>query len=240
MRIGTAVVFLLVMPLLQAQTDSRYSLGMGISRYGVAVSFRNDKAPQTFESATLRPGGFYLEAGNIQHPREVAVVNTFFQNSGSYKVDKTHYAWTLRPGLLYTYTLSERVDRRAVGLNVTSGPGIALAYTWPVYVTILQVDPFGNEYFANVRYNPDVHKTTEIAGRAGFSEGFPEGRFTPGLSWQGGLDFQWANYRNDVNTLTLGARVEAFSRKLTILHNNELNRSLFSSFYISFAFGLGS
>ena len=84
-----------------------------------------------------------------------------------------------------------------------------------------------------------MHNTSEIAGRAGFSEGFSEGNILPGLTWQGGLDFQWANYRGDVNTLTLGARVEAFPKKVPILHNNELNRSLFSSFYINFAFGLG-
>jgi len=221
------------------QSDVRQSLGLGLSKYGVSVSFRNDKTMESLKSATLKPTGYYVVSGNIQHPREVAVVNTVFQNASAYKVDKINYVWTFRPGLLYSYSLSERTDRRAVGLNFSSGPGVSLAYVWPVYVTVLQVDPFGNEYFTNVRYNPDIHKTTEIAGRAGFSEGFSEGRITPGLTWQGGLDFQWGNYRGDVNTLMLGASVEAFPRKLPILNSNQLNKSVFSSFYISFAFGLG-
>jgi len=239
MRIGIVfIIGLMAMPVF-AQTIPRHSLGLGLSRFGVAVGYRNDRNALTFKTASLKPTGFYLEAGNIQHPREVAVVNTVFQNASTYKIDKVNYVWTIRPGLLHTFTLSERADRRAVGLNFTSGPGISFAYVWPVYVTILQTDPFGNEYFDNVRYNPDVHNTTEIAGRSGFSEGFSEGIMLPGLTWQGGLDFQWANYRGDVNTLSLGGRVEAFPKKVPILHNNELNRSLFSSFYINFAFGLG-
>lgn len=222
-----------------AQSDTRSSLGAGISRFGISASFRKDHFFHDYSHLSLKPSGFYVDAGNIQHPREVAVVNTVFQNASTYKVDKTHFAWTFRPGLIYSVVMSERADRRAVGVNVTSGPGISLAYTWPVYVTILQVDPMGNEYFTDVRYNPDIHQSTEIAGRAGFSEGFSQGKFTPGLTWQGGIDFQWANYRNDVNTLTLGARVEAFPRKLPILHNSALNKSIFSAFYINFAFGLG-
>lgn len=240
MRAGVFLfLFLLVSPSF-AQTDSRHSLGIGLSRFGISAAFRSDKPPKPLNAVSLKYTGFYLEAGNIQHPREIAVVNSLFQNASSYKVDKTHYVWSFRPGLIYAHTLSERTDRRSVGLNLISGPGISIGYAWPVYVTILQTDPFGNEYFTNVRYNPDIHKTTEIAGRAGFSEGFSEGKLIPGITWQGGLDFQWANYRNDVNTLTLGARVEAFPRKLPILHNNALNRSIFSSFYINFAFGLGN
>jgi hypothetical protein len=240
MKIGFLSIFGLLAVSLSAQSDVRHSLGLGISRYGVGASFRNDKSIQTFKTASPRPTGFYVDAGNIQHPREVAVVNTVFQNASTYKIDKVNYVWTFRPGLLYTYSLSERTDRRAIGLNFTSGPGVSFAYVWPVYVTILQIDPFGNDYFTNVRYNPDIHKTTEIAGRSGFSEGFSEGQITPGLTWQGGLDFQWSNYRGDVNTLTLGARVEAFPKKLPILHNDRLNKSIFSSFYINFAFGLGN
>jgi hypothetical protein len=240
MRGSFCAIFFILCSQIIAQPSPRNSLGVGISRYGVSASFRHDNFFHTLASRSINHTGFYLDVGNIQHPREVAVVNTVFQNSSTYKVDKTNFAWTVRPGLLYSLMLSERADRRAIGVNLTSGPGITLAYTWPVYVTILQVDPAGNEYFTDVRYNPDIHKTSEIAGRAGFSRGFSQGAVTPGLTWQGGLDFQWGNYRNDVNTLTLGARIEAFPKKLPILHNNALNKSIFSAFYINFAFGLGS
>ena len=240
MRSAVFIIWLILCSRVTAQPSPHNSLGVGISRYGVSASFRHDNFYHALSSRSLKHTGFFVEAGNIQHPREVAVVNTVFQNSSTYKVDKTNFAWTVRPGLLYSVMLSERADRRAIGVNFTSGHGISLAYTWPVYVTILQVDPAGNEYFADVRYNPDVHKTSEIAGRSGFSRGFAQGAVTPGLTWQGGLDFQWGNYRNDVNTLTLGARVEAFPKKLPILHNNALNKSIFSAFYINFAFGLGS
>lgn len=225
---------------LQSQSLSNNALGIGLNRYGIGFSYHRT-AFQSSPSINLRkPLGWSLDLGNIQHPKEIAVVNTVFQNAGSYKLDKINYVWVLRPGAMYRLSLSERKDRRAIGVDLLMSPGIAAAYCWPVFVTTLQVDASGNEYFANVKYNPEVHKPTEIAGRSGFSEGFSQGSVIPALSLQGGFSFHWGNYRSDVNTLTLGARMDTYSKKLPILYHNAFNKSIFSSFYLNFAFGLGS
>jgi hypothetical protein len=43
-----------------------------------------------------------------------------------------------------------------------------------------------------------------------------------------------------MNIFGMGARVEAFAAKLPIMFNSQMNRSVVSSFYINFAFGLGN
>jgi hypothetical protein len=55
-----------------------------------------------------------------------------------------------------------------------------------------------------------------------------------------GLEFSWGNFRNDVKSVTMGVRLEGYARKLPIMYaatDSSLNRSLYSMFYLTFAFG---
>lgn len=192
------------------------------------------------ESRRISLRDWSIELGNVQHPREVALLNNFIGSSGIYKLEKVNYQWVIRPALNFRSIVSARPDRRSVGVNVVSAVGLPVAYNWPVYVTILEVDAFGNENFSTVPYNPEIHPQGIITGRASFTNGMSAGGFIPGLSLQGGLEFTWGNYRTDMNILGIGARVEAFASKLPIMFNTQLNRSVLSSFYINFAFGLGN
>jgi hypothetical protein len=223
---------------LQAQTGSTSALGLGINRYGVAFHFKH-YAPLP-DSKRLSLGDWSFEIGNVQHPREVALLNNLINSSGVYKLEKVNYQWVFRPAWHLRSVVSTRPDRRSVGVNLVSAVGLPLAYHWPVYVTVLEVDQFGNENFSTVPYNPEIHPQRVITGRAGFTNGLSTGGITPGISLQTGLEFSWGNYRTDMNILGIGARVEAFAAKLPIMFNTKLNRSVLSSFYINFAFGLGN
>lgn len=180
-----------------------------------------------------------IELGNIQHPREVALLNTTFQNSGVYKLDKINYVWNLRPSVFLRKVIYPRNDRKSLGMNALLGGGLPIGIYWPVYVTVLQVDASGNQYFQRVRYNPEVHSQSQISGRASFATGMGDARILPGLSAQAGLEFGWSSFRSEANILGFGLRVEVFPRKIPILYTNSLNKSVFASFYLNFAFGLG-
>jgi hypothetical protein len=223
---------------LEAQTGSTAALGMGLNRFGIAFHFKH-YAPLP-ESKRISKGDWSLELGNVQHPREVALLNNFIGSSGVYKLEKVNYLWVLRPAWQFRSIVSARPDRRSVGVNVVSAVGLPMAYHWPVYVTILEVDPSGNENFVTLPYNPEIHPQGIITGRAAFTNGLSAGGVVPGVSLQAGLEFTWGNYRTDMNIFGMGARVEAFAAKLPIMFNSQMNRSVVSSFYINFAFGLGN
>lgn len=233
-------LLLLMLPAgsLFAQSDRMGALGLGLNRYGVSFHFKH-YAPQKADESRPVFKDWAVEIGNVQHPREVALLNNVFQSSGVYKLDKINYLWALRPTWQGRKPLSLRQERKAIGMNAIWGAGLTMAYHWPVYVLVLQVDASGNESFETVRYNPDEHPQSSIGGRASFTRGISEGNVIPGLLFQGGFEFLWGNYRTDANIVTIGARVEAFPRKLPILHTDNLNRSVFSTFYVNFAFGLG-
>jgi hypothetical protein len=228
---------LLTTGFLQAQSERILAFGPGINRYGVGADFKYYQPnPNTVPFVA---GDFSLELGNIQHPREVALINPALQSSGIYKFGKVNYAWALRPYYMVRYALSVRQDRKSVALNAVAGAGLPVAYTWPVYIRLYQQGSGPNEQFDEVRYDPEKHPQHLIGGRAPFSRGFGEGNFTPGLGLNGALEFSWGNYRSDVKIVSLGMRVEGYAKKLPILYIDGMNKRLFSMFYLTFALGIG-
>lgn len=224
---------------LSAQSAPFSAIGAGINRYGFALNFRHFSGVKAGDLQHNPVIDWGIELGNIQHPREVALLNTTFQNSGVYKLDKINYVWNLRPSVFLRKVIYPRNDRKSLGMNALLGGGIPIGFYWPVYVTVLQVDASGNQYFQRVRYNPEVHSQSQISGRASFATGMGDARILPGLSAQAGFEFAWSSFRSEANILGFGLRVEAFPKKIPILYTNSLNKSVFASFYLNFAFGLG-
>jgi hypothetical protein len=237
LKSGVFVFILSVTGLLRAQTDRILAFGPSLNRFGVAADFKYYQPNPNMLSFVH--GDISLELGNIQHPREVALINNTLQSSGIYKFGKINYAWALRPYYMARYALSVRQDRKSVALNAVGGIGIPLAYTWPVYILLYQQGSGPAEEFDVVRYDPEQHPQNLIGGRAAFTRGFGEGTVTPGLGLNTGLEFSWGNYRSDVKIVTLGMRVEGYAKKLPILYLDNMNKRLFSMFYLTFAFGIG-
>lgn len=215
------------------------AVGPGINGYGVAAAVKYYRPGlQTFHS-----GDLLFELGNIQNKREIALINNALQSSGVYKFAKINYAWSFRPYYMTRYALATRQDRKSVSLNAIGGVGLPIAYTWPVYILLFEPDQTNTEVYQTVRYDPAQHDQAFIGGRAPFSRGLREGKFTPGVGLNTGLEFAWGNFRNDVKIVTLGMRLEAYAKKLPIMYEGEtqgLNKSLYSFFYLTFAFGFGN
>lgn len=222
---------------LRAQQDKLYAPGMGLNRYGIAINFTYHRADNTLSKWTK--GDLAFELGNITDPREMVQINNTIQNPGIYKFGKINYAWTMRNYYMARRQLSQRQDRKNVAVNALFGAGIPVSYWWPVY--ILYFDPNAGQMGTTsvVRYDPTIHAQSQIAGRAPFYTGIKQGNFTPGAGINTACEFIWGNYRSDVKILTLGARVEAYSQKIPILYRNDMNKRLFSMFYLNFAFGFG-
>jgi hypothetical protein len=232
-----SLLLLLLLCGLELMAQRMISFGPGINRYGVAASVKYH-APSKEENGPL-VGDFLLEFGNIQHSREVALINNALQSSGVYKFGKINYAWAARPYVMGKYPLSMRQDKKSVAVNLIGGLGIPLAFSWPVYILLYDPQAGPGQAYTEVRYDPNVHTQALIGGRAPFTRGLSSGKITPGLGLNTGLEFAWGNYQSDVKMLTLGMRLESYSKDLPILYINSLNQQVYSYFYLTFAFGFG-
>jgi len=220
-----------------AQQSSLNIYGIGVNRYGFGINYKYNRANNSNQLWTK--GDLFFELGNIIHPREVALVNQTLQNSGIYKYGKINYAWTLRSYYMVKRQLSARQDRKNIALNAICGLGLPVSYYWPVYINYFEPTIGPNGTTSQVRYNPEIHQQSQIVGRTNSSKGISQGTLLPGAGINAGLEFIWGNYRSDVKVLTLGAKLEAYSKALPILYKNDLNSRLFSMFYVNFALGFG-
>ena len=179
-----------------------------------------------------------VELTNLYNQKEIFIMNNRIPSVNAYKFGKVNHALVWRGSWGMRKVVAVRQERKAMGMNVFTRTGPSLAYYFPIYI-YRYPESATSPYDSIVaeRYNPDVHPQEIIAGKAPFTRGLFQGGIVPGWHIEAGFDFLWGNYQSDHKQLTAGVRLEMFSKKVPLLHRSEWNRSLYTSFYITFALG---
>ena len=122
-------------------------------------------------------------------------------------------------------------------MNFSIGP--SLAYTWPVYIKYITPDSItGNARISEERYNPEVHDQRFISERASFTNELTSGSMNIGLVAAVGVSFNNLMSFGGYRAIGVGLRLQYYpGSKVPIYFNERLNRRVYSSFYINFAFG---
>lgn len=215
---------------LSGQEDQ--TLSFHVSGYGKGMGFGvNSTRPSGDKGSRL----YTVEMGNLRHPREIDIINSLIPNSSAYVFGKVNRAYMLRLLAGKQLSLSERRDRKSVGLKCNLQGGLSMAYLAPVYIDLLYIDNAA-AYYRPTRYNPLLHQQARIGGRSGFTYGLGEGTPRPGLHLRAGLEARWGNYQNDFKSLGCGVMFDIFPKALPIFYTGD-NQALFSSFYLTFALG---
>ena len=182
---------------------------------------------------------FGLRIGNIQHPKEIYVVNQSLPASEPFVIDKVNRVWVLRPYYGRGIVLSERKSRFDIGITLDGSLQLPLAYAWPIYVWMYRSNlPF--DAVEEVRYDPQTQDVQFIGGESTFIKGFREGRLIPGLGVSTALSFEWGSYRNLSNTLSIGFMYDFFVQQIPLLHSLNSNPQMLPALFINFAVGFGS
>ncbi|MBU6325481.1 MAG: hypothetical protein KJS92_08330 [Bacteroidetes bacterium] len=213
-----------------AQSGREFDLGITASGKGIGFFFTTVK-PYREGSKMLRS----VELGNLRHPKEIDVINTAIPNSSAYVFGKVNRAYVLRGLVGFKHMIAERKDRKSIGIQAQVLSGLSLAYMAPVYVDLLYVDNT-SAYYRPTRYNPELIPQFLIGGRSNFNYGLNEGQLIPGIHLRAGLLARWGNFRNDYKQIGCGIMLDAFSKSLPIMYRQE-HKSVYSSFYLSFALG---
>jgi hypothetical protein len=203
-----------------------------ISGYGKGMGMGMNFSIPAEENASML---YTAELGNLRHPKEIDIINSLIPNSSAYVFGKVNRAYMLRLLAGRQFSLSERRDRKSVGLKCNIQGGLAMAYLAPVYVDLLYIDNAA-AYYRPTRYNPLIHQQARIGGRSGFTYGLGQGTPRPGLHLRAGLEARWGNYQNDFKSIGCGVMFDLFPKDLPIFYTGD-NQALFSSFYLTFALG---
>jgi hypothetical protein len=213
--------------------DSYYKFGVYGSGNGWGIFFRNMKVQNSKFNKT-----FEINAGSLKHFKERNILNQRIGNATPYVFGKINRLYALRPMFGYSVTLAEKVSKSSVGVEVFGGFGPIIGFLKPVYVDIDQYDSLNsnNYYTISAKYNPKEMNQAAIIGYSSFGKGINETKLLAGIAFKAGCSFNWGHYRSDFKSIELGVMIDYFPSTPPLMVYTK-NKTIFSSFYISFALG---
>ena len=178
---------------------------------------------------------------SLKHPKEVRIINGNYDSPPAYVFGKLNKAYALRAGYgtkNYVGIKSNKTNIQLFG-QLIGGP--VIGFIKPVYLQIIKerTNSAGQTetIVENERYNPEIHTNqAAIYGESSFGNGLGQMSFKAGVFAKAAFGFEWGTYADEVRTLTFGVTVDAFTGKLPIMSKVE-NNAIFSTFFISFAYG---
>ncbi len=234
------LLFILVSSSISAQEngditfdDASMKIGVHASANGYGLFYRNTSPMQQSLSRVID-----ISFTSVKHYKEKTILNQRIVNTSPYTFGKINRLYALRPMFGLQKIMAEKRSKNSVGVNVFACIGPTIGFLKPVYVNIETVDPNNPNVYLSVatRYTPESISPNRIIGNASFGKGIGETRIIGGASFKAGVEFNWGYYSSEYKSIEVGVLLDYFPGRPEILYNIK-NKTIYSSFYLSFAFG---
>jgi hypothetical protein len=199
---------------------------------GAGLGFQRGKFDGAF---ALR--GWHAELVFVRHPKEEKTRNPVYEESLSYVYGKVNAHHALRIQRFKHTVLAEKYRKSGVTVARTTEWGLVLGIAKPVFLEIgypeipytsLQVE----------QYDPTVHFSDRIYGRAPWVNGLEMLSVNPGLGWGEGMAFEFHDSRSTTRTLEAVVRVDAYVKPVEILAREFVApRRVHLTFVLRYAWG---
>lgn len=178
-----------------------------------------------------------LEVVSMKHPKEVRSFNPVYDQGKSYVFGKVNSAYIARLGWGKRTVATPKLRSGAVAMGWKYAFGPALALSKPVYLVIGYPDiPY--RYLLTERYDPDIHGTGDIYGRAGPLNGLLEVVPTPGAFARVAADFEYSGTQSSLRTLSIGLNLDVFATPVVIMAPQfDQNDAFFLTLFVHWSFG---
>ncbi len=178
---------------------------------------------------------FEVEITGMKNPKEIRV-NSGLQDAKSYIYGKENAFFILRGGIGVQKIINSKPYWGGVELRYFYYGGVSLGILKPIYLYILNVDSLNIYTLSIQRYNPAIHTSDNIYGRAPFFQGFDKISLMPGIYFKAGLNFEYGAYDKTLKAIEVGIALDAYTKDVPIMAYVN-NRNYFVSLYLSFHFG---
>jgi hypothetical protein len=248
MRISALIVVLFTAIQASAQLPAkeetgfvyRYELMGGLTFHTNGWGFHFDYAKhKTYLSRII----YGLEITTLKHPKETKVPNPYYEEAKDYYFGKLNSVFVIRPTIGYRRIVFQKLRDRGVEVSLSVKGGPALGMLKPVYLEIGYDDgsnpngnPYGYDYIAEERYNPEVHNLENIYGRAPYARGLGEVGINPGVFGKVGMMFDFAPKGDGIFALETGMYADAYLNRMNIMAV-ETSRRFHLNLYLSVVFG---
>jgi hypothetical protein len=213
--------------------ERQWGLGGQINTNGWGLRFRWGK-----NVTALRQWMYEIEFTTYKNTKEVRVINPYYPDAKSYIYGKLNYLYFLYGGTGNQFIITRKPYWGGVQLSAVFFGGVSLGLTKPVYLYIAYpVPPDGQTFeLREEKYNPAIHYTDNIYGRASFLSGITQLGFYPGLYIRSALEFEFGNLNKHPKAVEFGGVFNYSPIPVPIMAYNP-KQSLFLTLYISMTFG---
>ena len=190
----------------------------------------------TFKGAFLERG-WQGELVFVRHPKEEKTRNPVYEESLPYVYGKVNAHHALRLERYTTKVLTEKFRQQGVTVARTRQFGAVLGLAKPVFLEIGYPDiPYTS--VAVESYDPQVHFSDRIYGRAPWVNGLESLSLNPGIGWGEGMSFEFHDERSKTRTLEVGLRLDAYLKRAEIMAEEfVMPRRLHFTFCLRYGWG---
>ena len=208
--------------------------GFKLNTDGWAVLYEHGKYKTISTNNT-----WFLEMGERKSHKEEKITPadpyTGYPVGNSFVYGKQNNFYYINVGIGQQRLIGGKGDKNGVAVSAIYGGGFSAGLLKPYYVTVY--DPNSN-ITRDVKYqgpNDTVFLYYPISS-AGFTKGFGEIKFVPGLLAHAGLRFDYGRYNELLSALEVGISAEFYTQDMPIMVNAE-SKKFFYNAYIAIEFG---
>jgi len=199
---------------------STNSWGLGY-RYGSRINY--------FEKRL-----YEVEFSNIKHSKEIKSTSTFLSPE-SFVFGKLHSVYDLRFSYGKQNELYGKKDKGSVAIRYFYSVGPSIAFLKPIYY---KINHLVNDtiQISEEKFNPDIHTSDRISGKASYFKGFDEMKIVPGVFIKLGINFEFSQSDVVVHALEAGAMFQAYTNSLELMAVDD-NQQFFFTLFICYRIG---
>jgi hypothetical protein len=210
---------------LSYRKQSAFGLQLRTNGYGLFYEIGRAKTPR-FTNL------YMIELTEIKDPKEDKQSGSggFFGNPLIYGKINNFYQGKL--GFGQQYIFGQKGNKNGIAVMGIYQAGLSLGVLKPYYVTIVD-----NNAEKDIKYedNNAVFLEQGLSG-SGFSKGWNELEFQPGVFVKGALRFDFGRFNEQIQALQIGLSLEGYSKKIPIMALTDGERLFFQG-HIAFLFG---
>jgi len=211
------------------------AFGIKLNTDGYGIFYEHGKYKTITKTNT-----WWMELGERKDKKEekttVPLVNgpiVFLGNPYVYGKQNNFYYFKI--GLGQQRLIGGKGNKNGVAVSAIYGGGLSLGMLKPYYLQIQ--DSTGTVQDIKYANNPKQFLDyTLIQGASGFSKGFNEIKYVPGVHARAALRFDYGRYNEILSAIEVGINAEYYTQEMPIMVNSP-GKKLFFNAYIAIEFG---
>ena len=150
-------------------------------------------------------------------------------------INKINSLYFFKAGIGKAFDLSPRSNKSTLGVSSIFNIGPMLAVYKPIYIQYSFSDSaLGNTEV--VRYNPAIHKATQIESKARFWDGANKSSTHFGLHAKASVRFDWGSYESNFKAIEAGVTWQYIPNSKALIYSLPA-KNMYTSFFIMLSFG---